>query len=161
MQIGIFGLCPYTRRVTIFLKYCAYGLAAQAVELILWVHNHLYSYIDKHPSDFARIGSSSEGPSVHHCGKTAYTAESTTGSVKPSSVAQNFSVVGPSDNGSKEFKASRSNANESYVHLPLSSKICNRRSEKGGSRITGPSWTVLYSGSNLVCNYNWCLVKCS
>ena len=59
-----------------FSKYCAYGLAALPVELILWMHNHLYSYIDEHMSDFARIGSSSEGPGVHHCGKAAYTCKS-------------------------------------------------------------------------------------
>ena len=43
--------------------------------------------------------------------------------------------VGPSDNGSKEFKTSRSNANESYVHLQLSSKIYNRRSEKRWAQV--------------------------
>ena len=67
-QIIAFGVCSHSRCVTIFrtttvhlCPSCAGTGPSPAIELILWEQNRLCSCIDERPSDFARIGSLSEG----------------------------------------------------------------------------------------------------
>ena len=131
-----------------FWNYCAYGLAAQksspAVELILSVANRLHSYIGECLSDFAWIGSSSEGwlsdlgigrlvpipvakwekqsnpyvkfvvSGVNRRGKAAYTAESSFWWCKTIVLVVHTPTWYLSD-GSGESETSRSNTKETYV----------------------------------------------
>ena len=45
----------------LFLEHCTYGPGVQesspAIKLILWVQNHLYSYVGERQSNFAKMES--------------------------------------------------------------------------------------------------------